>query len=171
MYLDEDTIRAILSKCGYAENEKLYLSSSYRMTKHQGDLYRAVLKTLKVDAANVLHIGDNLQNDVTNAQKYGINAVLFPRALDVFENKIADTPTGECSTVARPAGGTVLDPQALMDSLGYRTMIAMIANCYSTILFAVLIHRLTLTPIRILLGIIHWDAPVRINDLAPAFIK
>lgn len=130
MYLDEDTIRAILSKCGYAENEKLYLSSSYRMTKHQGDLYRAVLKDLKVDAANVLHIGDNLQNDVTNAQKYGINAVLFPRALDVFENKIADTPTGGCSTVARLAGGTVLDPQALMDSLGYRTMIAMIANCY-----------------------------------------
>lgn len=130
MYLDEDTIRAILSKCGYAEYEQLYLSSSYRMTKHRGDLYRAVLKGLKAKAAKVLHIGDNFQNDVTNARKHGINAVLFPKALDVFENKIADTPTGGCSTIAQLAGGTVVDPQAPIDSLGYRTMIAMIANRY-----------------------------------------
>lgn len=130
MYLDEETIRAILSKCGYAENGKIYLSSSYRMTKHRGDLFRAVIKDLGVGAGKILHIGDNPQNDVINAQKYGINSVLFPKALDVFENKIADAPTGGCSTVAQPAGGMVLDPQALMDSLGYRTMIAMIVNRY-----------------------------------------
>jgi len=130
MYLDEETIRAVLSQCGYTEYEQLYLSSSYRLTKHQGDLYRAVLKDIKVKAANILHIGDNLQNDVTNARKYGIDAVHFPRALDVFENKIAEAPTGGCSTVAQLAGGAVVDPQALTDSLGYRTMIALIANRY-----------------------------------------
>ena len=130
MYIDEDTIRTILHKCGYEEYHKLYLSSSYRMTKHQGDLYRVVLKDLKVKAANILHIGDNFQNDVTNAQKHGINAVHFPRALDVFENIIADTPTGGCSTIAQFAGGTVVDSRVLMQSLGYRTMIAMIANRY-----------------------------------------
>ncbi len=45
-----------------------------------------------------------------------------------------------------------------MNSLGYRTMIAMIANFYfDNRFFAVLIHRLTLTPTRILSGITPWE--------------
>lgn len=130
MYLDLDTIKKILDKNGYKNYEKLYLSSELRLTKHSGALYKAVLSDLDTSGANIIHIGDTWQNDIVNAQAYGINVMFFPKAIEVFENKIVGQVTNNCSNLGKPACGIIQNSKKLMQSFGYRTMLALAAHKY-----------------------------------------
>ena len=87
MYLDEDTIKAILNKSGYEGYKKLYISSALRKTKANGDIFKAVLKDLGVKASDMLHIGDTWINDIERPKSLGIDTIFFPKAREVFENK------------------------------------------------------------------------------------
>ncbi|MDB2157103.1 MULTISPECIES: HAD-IA family hydrolase [Clostridium] len=130
MYLDEECITEILKNNGYKGYEKLYLSSTLRLTKYSGAIFKYVLKDLKVDGNKILHLGDTWINDIVNAQKVGMDTVFIPKAIEVFENKISNVATNNCGYIGKTACGIVQNSEELMNSLGYRSMIAVIANKY-----------------------------------------
>lgn len=72
MYLDLDTINAIITKCGYDNISKIYLSSKLKKTKSNLTLFKHVLSDLDIDATNLVHVGDNYISDFINPKKIGI---------------------------------------------------------------------------------------------------
>lgn len=77
MYLPEDFIRRILEKCGYCSYKKLYLSSSYGVTKSSGQLFDIVLQELACEPESILHIGDHIKGDYYRPKQRNINACLI----------------------------------------------------------------------------------------------
>lgn len=131
MYLTRDTIEDILHKNGYCEYQKIYLSSELRKTKFTGDIYKFVKKDLSiVKSQHVYHIGDTWTNDYENATKAGFDALFFPKAKEVFENKIHGLNTNDCSNMAKIACSITVKPDAYYKSLGYGCMIALAYNKY-----------------------------------------
>lgn len=130
MYLDRATIESILNKAGYKGYKKLYLSSELRLTKASGDLFKTVIKDLKTDGTNIIHIGDTWVNDIIRPKTYGIETMFFPKAIEVFENKINGVTTNRCSKIGQAVSGAMCDSSKFMDSLGYRCMAAMAAGFY-----------------------------------------
>lgn len=130
MYLDEETITKILNKNEYYGYEKLYLSSTLRLTKNNGALFKFVLGDLNVKGNKILHLGDTWHNDITNAEAVGIKTLFIPKALEVFENKIPNIITNNCAYIAKFACGNIQNPKGYIDSFGFRTMLAVVANKY-----------------------------------------
>ena len=75
MYLPYDLIVSILDRCGYAEYERLYLSSKIGSRKRNGGLFHYVLDDIQCDPKDILHIGDNHRSDYIEPIKIGIHAV------------------------------------------------------------------------------------------------
>ena len=75
MYLPEKTITRILAKCGYIGYKKIYLSSTYKKTKHSGSIFDEIKKEYR--SKSILHIGDNVKSDYAIPKKKGIHAVLI----------------------------------------------------------------------------------------------
>ncbi|MBN9143221.1 MULTISPECIES: HAD family hydrolase [unclassified Novosphingobium] len=77
-YLSEDMLRELIARAGGEELsamiDRVFVSSHWRLPKARG-LYRHVLPELGVDAAAVLHIGDNLNADVRGVTPFGVQAV------------------------------------------------------------------------------------------------
>ena len=77
MYLKTDTVRLILTKCGYDITDiPVYVSSEYALTKRTGKLFKKVLEIEGVKANEVLHIGDNLRSDWFRPKLIGMKSVL-----------------------------------------------------------------------------------------------
>lgn len=53
----------------------LFISSEERETKRSGKLFQILLKKLNVPAAQVLHIGDDDNNDIYQAMNNGIDSL------------------------------------------------------------------------------------------------
>lgn len=130
MYLDENTIIKILDKAGYKGYKKIYLSSSLRLTKANGDLFKAVIKDLGADGKDIIHIGDTWVNDIVRPKKFGIETIFMPKATEVFENKINGVVTNLCSKIGQAVSGIICDSSKFMEGLGYRTMSALVAGYY-----------------------------------------
>lgn len=77
MYLPESAIQRILDKCGYCGYRKLYLSSSYGVTKASGQLYRHLLEGDKNSSKTIVHIGDNVKSDYFKAGQAGVKPILL----------------------------------------------------------------------------------------------
>lgn len=76
MYLESKFIKEILESEGlYKNNDKIYISSEYNMSKSNGLLYEQVRKDL--DPSYWCHYGDNKRCDYLNARKKGIDAKLI----------------------------------------------------------------------------------------------
>lgn len=128
MYLKEEHIKVLLSKNGYDNYDKLYVSSELKLTKSIGSMYKYVIKELKINPASILHIGDNWQSDIQNAQKYGFNTFFLPKTIEVFCNKINDLNTNRCSSIGNiEYGDNLLNSKS---TIGFKTMLAMISNKY-----------------------------------------
>jgi len=84
MYLPEKTIIEILNLAGYTEYEALYLSSTHKKRKANGALFEVLLEKTGVSPGDVLHIGDNKNNDYEQAVAKKINAILYPKVIDRF---------------------------------------------------------------------------------------
>lgn len=82
MYLPQAVVEAILRNAGYSDWSAVYLSSSLRVTKSTGELYRLILKELGCDGRSILHIGDNVHSDVEMARQEGLSAHHYERCLD-----------------------------------------------------------------------------------------
>ena len=127
MYLGNDVIKKILKKNGYTDNNKLYLSSEYRLTKSTGKLFKYILDELKIRPEEMIHIGDNYLSDVENPKKMGINAIHLPKATDVALNE------GKVNYLAKMFVQNMpfwRDNAASMNFMGIRTMFAMAMNKY-----------------------------------------
>jgi predicted HAD superfamily hydrolase len=130
MYLDEETIKKILERNGYRGYSHIFLSSKERKLKHTGDLFQMVLDKLQISANHILHMGDNYNCDILKASESGFHTAYIPRTINVFENKVKGFDTGECSTLAQKVSGVILDRSKILESIGYGSMTAIIANYY-----------------------------------------
>lgn len=128
MYLDKDTIIAILSSNGYNDYEKLYLSSESQKTKSTGNLYHDVTK--ECDKKTLIHVGDNYQSDYLKPKELGIESIYLPKAIDVFTGKLVDSGYNVGNSfynMLRPCGN-FFDHKVSMEFWGIRCMLSVIAN-------------------------------------------
>lgn len=113
MYLDAQTIMQMLSKCGYEEYSKFYLSSKIRLTKHSGALFQYVLDDLSLMGQELLHIGDNPRTDIKSATAYKIKTFFIPKSVDrLHTNAMWDK----------------LFPQKVKEDLNKDVLLGLIAN-------------------------------------------
>lgn len=130
MYLEKACIEKLLKKNGYTNYEKLYLSSEQRLTKNTGDLFKFVIKDLKVKPEMILHVGDTWTSDIEMPKKLGCKTLFLPKYIESFQNKIGGVTTNNCSCIANLATGNVINKSKVLESLGYRTMISIVASNY-----------------------------------------
>ena len=78
MYLTPDVFDDIFKKIGIRYHY-LFISGVEGVTKRSGLLFSKVLAKLSIDAQNIIHIGDDSNNDYIMPRKYGIEAVLYER--------------------------------------------------------------------------------------------
>lgn len=76
MYLDSETLRQILKKCGYADIEHIFVSCEYGRSKADKGLYAFVLE--EYGKGRCVHVGDNLISDVRHAKQSGLDSVYYP---------------------------------------------------------------------------------------------
>ena len=79
MYLPEDVVVRILKKAGISGYRKLFLSSTYGVTKRSGGLYKALLSEEGLKSGTLMHVGDSNRGDYLVPRTLGIQAVLIPR--------------------------------------------------------------------------------------------
>lgn len=128
MYLDRSCIEDILNKNGYTGYSRLILSSECQMTKSSGTMYQYMLKTY--DRQHIIHIGDNFQADVQNAQKAGICSIYIPKAVSVFRGELTDQgffSGNSFYSMLRPHG-SYFDHKTSLEFFGIRCMLALVAN-------------------------------------------
>ena len=71
MYLSRNVIQSILVKIG-VDYDFLFISGEENVTKRTGKLFSNVLKKLKIDSPQIVHIGDDSNNDIAMPKVYGI---------------------------------------------------------------------------------------------------
>ena len=64
----------------YLEPDSIFISDQIGISKPNPKIYRAALRGLELDAAEVMYVGDNLIHDVAPAQSVGMTAVWARRA-------------------------------------------------------------------------------------------
>lgn len=84
MYLPKDFIKTALEKNGYDDYCALFLSSEEKCTKCSCNLYKHIIKDLKILPEKILHIGDNKESDCKKAKKTGISALFYPQVISRF---------------------------------------------------------------------------------------
>lgn len=130
MYLERETIEKILRKNQIFGYQKLYISCEERKLKYDGSLFCHVLENIKAAPEQCIHIGDTWRADIEGSSKAGMQAVFFPKAIDIFENKIAGCVTNHCSDIGAGAGGDILDYEKVIKNPGFRCMQALVARRY-----------------------------------------
>ena len=70
----------------------------------------------------MLHIGDTWINDIERPKSLGIDTIFFPKAREVFENKINGANTNLCHNIGESVCGVMCDSSKFKESLGYRCM-------------------------------------------------
>lgn len=85
MYLHEETIKKMLSKCGYSGYEHFYLSNKLNARKDTGTIWEIVKNDYP--KKHILHIGDNDLSDVSLPQQYGIRTFHVKSGRKIAEEK------------------------------------------------------------------------------------
>ncbi|WP_125711241.1 HAD family hydrolase [Lacticaseibacillus porcinae] len=75
MYLDRETITRLLTKCGISGFQRLYISNELNLSKAEGALFDYVVRNLKINRNDILHIGNSFRADFVSARKHGISSV------------------------------------------------------------------------------------------------
>ncbi len=86
-YFGEQYLRRLISRVGYTNVAKVFVSADLRLSKKHGGIYREVLQALPVPSSKILHVGDNLESDVQNANKYGLKSYLTPKAIENLKSQ------------------------------------------------------------------------------------
>lgn len=129
MYLPKENIENILWKNGYKEYIKLYLSNEIGISKYSGNLFKYILRDLKISEPNrVCFIGDNYSVDFLNSQKMGIIPYHTPKATDLFMGLNQSIYTGDFYKKIYEPNGGIIDQGTAMKFLGIRCMMAVVAN-------------------------------------------
>lgn len=130
MYLSSEVIRQILVKNGIYGFEKLLVSCEERKLKYNGRLFEQALDALSIDRTSLLHIGDTWRSDIEGSSLAGIDNMFFPKAIEIFRNKIQGVVTNRCADIGFSGCADYRNKEKVIDNLGYRCMMAMVANKY-----------------------------------------
>ncbi len=118
MYLDGATIARMLEKCGVTGYEKLYLSNEANALKWNGGLYKKVLDDLGAAPEQILHIGDNWENDFLKPREMGMHSLHHPRAMDVM----TDPARTALSILGQESAASLGGNASLQKALSFRCM-------------------------------------------------
>ena len=77
MYLKEKIIKKILYKANIRTYEKIYLSSECGASKENGNIFKIIIKDMKVSPQDIIHIGDNLRRDYISPKRHGLRSALI----------------------------------------------------------------------------------------------
>lgn len=124
MYLDRQTVESMLEKAGVRGWSALYLSSEAGVLKWSGKLFQKALEEAKVEAAEVLHIGDNWGVDRDAAIKVGMQASIHPKPMDALRN----TGRSKLSELGKQPYAGFTEKDAIEKSIAGRCMQALVAN-------------------------------------------
>ena len=124
MYLDRHTVECMLEKAGVSGWSELYLSSEAEVLKWSGKLFRKALDDMHIDAAEALHIGDNWGVDGDSAVKIGMQSVIHPKPIDVYQN----INSSRLSELGKQVYSGFAEKDATEQSIAGRCMLALIAN-------------------------------------------
>ena len=91
MYLPKKVLEDLLEKNGFSEIRKVYVSSEIKYTKGHGKLFKYVLKDLEISPTEIIHIGDNIESDINQANKLGISTYQITKVFDDFIQAPANT--------------------------------------------------------------------------------
>ena len=131
IYLPREVIMKILENNGYTDFDKVYLSCDERLSKYTGDLFKRVLEKEKVDPENMIHIGDNLESDVSTPKKLGIKSFHYPKAIDIFNNHFPEiNNTCYCGDLYKYYDVLNIDHEYTYSYLGNRVSTALVSNMY-----------------------------------------
>ena len=87
MYLTKDVFDAIFDKIG-VQYDYLFISGEIGYSKRSGVLFGYVLKKLNISSDKIIHIGDDIHNDIQMPNQYGIRSFERiqdePRKLDFY---------------------------------------------------------------------------------------
>ena len=75
MYLPRIVFERILQKID-VNYDYLFISSEEGVTKRTGELFNVLLKKMNIESNEIIHIGDDLNNDIIQAQKKGITSLM-----------------------------------------------------------------------------------------------
>lgn len=84
MYLPKEFIIELLKKNGFNEISEVYVSSEYKVTKGEGELFELVLNDLGIKANEMAHIGDNQISDIYVPNQLGISTCYIEKIFDQF---------------------------------------------------------------------------------------
>lgn len=122
IYLPRDIIEKILCKNGYTF-DKIFISSELRLGKWTGNLFRHIQNELDgIKPAQILHIGDNFNSDIKNAQDIGWNAFQLPSPVEIMRS------TEEYAKITSYDGKMRDGLNAELGFIGYRCAMALVAN-------------------------------------------
>ena len=133
MYLPSDVITTMLEKSGYSNLDNLFVSSEIGMMKSSGDMYKYVIKSLKCNKEDILHIGDNWHSDKNVPANMGIAHCWIPRSIELFRNQIGDNDGKRERSEIKTLLGTAQENSYLTffhadQSLSLRSAMAITAN-------------------------------------------
>lgn len=77
----------LLKRHGYVFDQ-IFVSSDVNLKKHNGKIFPHVIRTLNVDPARILHIGDNIHGDIKYPQELGIRTFLITQAKEETKGQI-----------------------------------------------------------------------------------
>lgn len=77
MYLQKDRMAALLTMCGYAEFDGIYVSCDHGVGKSSGQLQK-IAQADTGDGLSYIHIGDNIQADIIGSRKAGWKVFYYP---------------------------------------------------------------------------------------------
>lgn len=85
MYLESKFIKRILTKCGYSDKYKIFVSCEYRKNKGSGELFKLVCEKENIEFNDWIHIGDNYNSDFDIPKKLGMEAYYY-KNINSYEN-------------------------------------------------------------------------------------
>lgn len=87
MYFSSKLLKAFLEDNGIKiENERIIVSCEYQMDKETGELWNWFKRNKGEECGRILHIGDNFQSDIFNAQSYDIQTMHILSAKDIMRH-------------------------------------------------------------------------------------
>lgn len=128
MYLPEDDIKSILTKNGYTGYDMLFVSSQIRLTKYTGNLFTYAAKKIGCTSNQIIHIGDNWDNDILRSQEKGYNTFFLPKSKSTFCNDVSDVSTYHCADIFCMVGNKLTHWNKLTDAIGFRSMLSLVSN-------------------------------------------
>ncbi len=99
MYYETEQVNKILSHCGVEKPDVLYLSSDIGLRKDSGEIWPYIIKNEKINANDIVHIGDNIVSDVQIPTSFGISNIPLLSPIEKIRfmtgNSFFDTETRE----------------------------------------------------------------------------